>query len=250
MQIKYLSEKTIKIMMSGIRLLGVLLIVFSLLIFAYVGYTLLSKETTTTTIIETSTIKKTPITGKAGKTKPPKTKTPPVETTGAPSTTESSSPTVSSQPKYETGLFLYRWVKYRITARGQTFTYKFENVGVENVNGRPCYHMKVTVEGPQKSEMEIWYDKESLQCVKMAVTIPGAGTKEMPCSSAQQTIIVSSEERETMRYVGEEIVTVPAGTFKCWVFEGEGFKSWISEDLQLLVKWEGQSSRGELLGYG
>ncbi len=237
-------------MMSGIRLLGVLLILFSLLIFAYVGYTLLSKETTTTTIVETSTVKKKPITGKAGKTKPPRTKTPPVETTEAPSPTKSSPPITSSQPKYETGFFLYKWVKYRITTRGQTFTYKFENVGVENVNGRSCYHMKVTVEGPQKSEMEIWYDKETLQCVKMAITIPGAGTKEMPCSSAQQAILVSSEKERTMRYVGEELVTVPAGTFKCWVFEGEGFKSWISEDLQLLVKWEGQDSKGELLGYG
>jgi len=243
-------------MMSGIRLLGVLLIVFSLLIFAYVGYTLLSKETTTTTIVETSTVKKKPITGKAGKTKPPKTKTPPVETTGVPSPTksppptESSSPTKSSQPKYETGFFLYKWVKYRITTRGQTFTYKFENAGVENVNGRPCYHTKVTVEGPQKAEMEIWYDKETLQCVKVAITIPGAGTKEMSCSSAEQSIPISSEKKETMKYVGEEIVTVPAGTFKCWVFEGEGFRSWVSEDLQLLVKWEGQGSKGELLGYG
>ena len=52
-----------------------------------------------------------------------------------------------------------------------------------------------------------------------------------------------------MRYVGDETVTVPAGTFDCMVFEGSGYKSWISKQ-GLLVKWTSQGVEGVLVGYG
>lgn len=254
--------------MTGTKVVALVLMASAIVILAYVGYSFIQKSTTqgtTTQSITQSTTqswtltkptktKKPPkiATGKPSKTKPG-TKTPPPPKTTRAKTTMSTTATTGGpeEIKYETGFFKYKWLKYRIRAGGQTFTYTFENLGEEVVNGKPCYHQKITIEAPQKSEIEIWYDKATLQCVKTAITLPGVGRKEMPCSSAQgQMQAVPVTEGERMRYVGEEVITVPAGTFTCSVFEGSGVKSWIARDQGLLVKWVSSNSEGELLGYG
>ncbi len=242
--------------MSGAKAAAIVLIAIAVLIFVYIGYSLLQGETTGQTSSSSQPFTPTPKPRPKSKQKPkPKQKVlgtspQPTRTRTKQSTTKevtSSRETTTAAPKYETGFFRYRWLKYRVRIKGTEIVYTFENLGEEAVDGKLCYHQRVTVEGPQRSEMEIWYDKATGECVKVAVSIPGVGRKEVPCSS--QPGASAPVSGKGMRYVGEETVTVPAGTFDCTVFEGSGYRSWISKQ-GLLVKWVSQGAEGVLLGYG
>ncbi len=179
------------------------------------------------------------------------TKSTTTQVTKRPRTSVRSSSTSTSitpkreTPSYETGIFRYAWLKYEVVVRGNRIKYTLENLGEDRVDGKECYHQSISVEGPQTSKMEIWYDKSTGKCVKAAIEIPGMGKRDFPCSQASQ-IPVSGEG---MRYIGEERVSVPAGTFDCWVFQGSNYKAWISKE-GLLVKWISGESEGVLIGYG
>lgn len=158
---------------------------------------------------------------------------------------------VTEVPAYETGFFRYNWLKYRIKAEGSELIYTLENLGEEVIDGRPCHHIRVKVEDSQRIEMEHWYDKVRRECVKAIVKIPDVGEMEIPCSrqpdsTPGQAVPTSGEG---FVYVGEEIITVPAGTFHCWVFEGSGFRTWVAKQ-GLLVKWITSETEAVLLGYG
>ncbi|MDK2384205.1 MAG: hypothetical protein QI199_05285, partial [Candidatus Korarchaeota archaeon] len=112
----------------------------------------------------------------------------------------SSSTPRRENPSYETGIFRYAWLKYEVVVKGNRIRYTLENLGEELVDGRECYHQRISVEGPQTSEMEIWYDKGTGRCVKAAIEIPGIGKRDVPCSQASQMPVSG----EGMRYVGEE----------------------------------------------
>ncbi len=181
------------------------------------------------------------------KARPNGTETKPTKHRGSvrPSSNPTSSSPEGENPSYETGIFRYNWLKYEVIVRGNRIRYTLENLGEDLVNGRRCYHQRVSVEGPQTSEMEVWYDKNTGRCVKASIEIPGVGRKDVPCSQASQMPVSG----EGMRYVGEERISVPAGTFDCWVFQGSNYKAWISKE-GLLVKWVSGESEGILIGYG
>ncbi len=227
--------------MSGTKIVAIALIVIAILVLGYVAYTLTQGGERTGVHTPTKPVKGKPV--KGSKTKP-KPKPPKPSETEKPRETEK--PQTSRRAKYSVGIFNYKWVKYRVKVKGNELTYTYENLGEESVNGRPCYHVKVTVEGPQRSEMEVWYSKDTGECVKAAISVPGYGRREIPCSAQAGILAAKGEE---MKYVGEETVSVPAGTFQCSVFEGKGYKAWVSKD-GLLVKWESGESEGVLLGYG
>ena len=238
--------------MGGAKVAAIVLIAIGALIFMYIGYSLLREGTggQTTPSPQSSTPALKPKPKPKPKQKPQPKQKPGLSTSPRPTRTGSRQSSTTSEttaaPAYETGFFRYRWLKYRVRVKGTEVTYTYENLGEETVGDKPCYHQRVIVEGPQRSEMEVWYDKATGECVKVAVSIPGVGRKELPCTSQGASVPVSGEG---MRYVGDETVTVPAGTFDCMVFEGSGYKSWISKQ-GLLVKWTSQGVEGVLVGYG
>ncbi len=231
-----------------------IVIAIGVLILAYVGYSYLqSAQRETKTSIKPITKPKTKVKPKqkpGKKAQKPggirtKPRTSPTRERTETSVKPSPSTTERERPSYETGIFRYNWLKYEVTVRGNRFTYTFKNLGEDVVNGKACYHQKVIVEGPQSSEMEVWYDRGTGSCVKAVIEVAGMGRRVVPCSQASQM----PASGEGMRYVGEETVSVPAGTFDCWIFQGTNYKAWISKQ-GLLVKWISGESEGVLIGYG
>ncbi len=176
--------------------------------------------------------------------KPPKSRKP--KQKPKPTDTEKTyTKSAESEPNYEVGIFRFNWVEYRVTVNGQEVTYKYTNLGEERVSGKLCYHQKVEIK-PQGTEIEMWIDKQTLKCIKAEITVPGMGKRQVPCGQEVEAIPVSGN----MRYVGDETVSVPAGTFNCYVFEGDGVKSWVAKGIGLLVKWKSRNVEGILLSYG
>ncbi len=260
--------------MRGTKVIAIVLLTLGVMIYVYIGYSLLTGSISTPTPTPTPIPTTSSGTPTATKTstfeQKPQPETGPKESPKATTqSTQGKTTTSSSQltrteaakesPTYETRFFEYRWLKYRVRAGGTEVIYTYENLGEEVVNGKACYHQRVTIEGPQKSEMEVWYDKATGECVKALVSIPGVGKKEIPCSTQGSSGSESGSSADTgssvpvkgegLKYVGEETITVPAGTFDCMVFEGRGVKSWVSKQ-GLLVKWVSGEVEGVLLGYG
>ncbi|MCS7103110.1 MAG: hypothetical protein NZ992_04415 [Candidatus Korarchaeum sp.] len=215
--------------MNTTRVVTIVLIAVAILILAYAALLYRGSEMSETTSPQE------PKTTPSGEASPTPTKT------SLPSDTRTS-----VSPTYDIGFFNYRWLKYKINTEGGEFTYTYENLGEDFVDGRACYRLKISMEEKQEAEIDIWYDKSAGECVRAMVSVPGTGSMEVPCS--QQLGAVPSVEERGMVYVGEEVVSVPAGTFECYVFEGEGVRSWVAKE-GLLVKWVSQEGEGVLLGY-
>ena len=122
----------------------------------------------------------------------------------------------------------------------------FEVIGEELVNGAPTWIHLLTPHGEMVSpgsttQSKIWTDKQTLLCVKQ-INFVGTGgqTSEYEQQCGGETLAYGAAEGMASTYVGQETITVPAGTFECakynFVQHGRNSTIWMSPVIPTFIK--------------
>ncbi len=157
----------------------------------------------------------------------------------------------AAQPEQESSVFtmnmLYNYgliseFEYEISssAGGQQNTINMKyRVSLDTANGKAAWLQQsdISVQG-STATTKMWLDKDSLACLKTSTVINAAGQtiqQEGQCP-IEGPNSASATAEPTLKYVGTESVTVPAGTFDAKKYELNGMNFWIDDKVPLPLK--------------
>ena len=110
--------------------------------------------------------------------------------------------------------------QYQITVSGQNApeVQEFTVVGKESVDGKDGFWLEISHQGKMDSATgyaKVLFTKDDFQFHKIVVQQPGKQAMAMPFQPSDKTKSSMSDEAAKWHSVGNETVTVPAGTFSC-----------------------------------
>jgi len=154
--------------------------------------------------------------------------------------------------------------EYKLTASygGQETVSNLKyDITADTLDGTAAWKLNSNIESQGATiETTTWLDKSTYSCLKISTSMNIAGqtiNNEADCPEVGPNAAASSGNTASgdamLNYVGEESITVPAGTFNAKKYSYSGVDYWIGTDVPLPLKvtysGQGASSVMELVSY-
>jgi hypothetical protein len=115
--------------------------------------------------------------------------------------------------------------------------------------GRDCWIYEIEMRTYEMTvKYRVWYDRTTYECLKAEMSIGDKLWQTTSCGQVPAGTIGDGKETQIeIKIIGQEVITVPAGTFACTVYEAssEFGKAiyWVSDQVPIPVKLESTSEQ-------